>query len=369
MRTKWLTGIGVLVLLIIIVVTVCPSLLEADSVDSVGFDSGVRVFSPVNMTYYYNNLILNLSLNGAGMLGSLDPQISMNYNIDGLYNGSVPLRSNGETHVVTVALATVNLPKLPDGSHCLTIYLNGLNQRTHEPKYVSYITRIYFSTVDETALNSALSPTIAPTPYLGNSTIFEPIVSFTQWHTNSPVIQPPANRLADIPPVVEIVSPENQTIFQTSKVTLTVNVASYFWIIDSVYYQADWQEGGHKIFGVQPNYTDALNATITATFTQIPNGNHTVEISANTHDNMHTLSTVTFFVQNTIPTPTPTIVPTSTPTTNPKPASTIPEFSLIAILLPIASTLVFALFVKYRQVKKRRHCCGCLVYNKRTTKR
>ncbi|MGD0449515.1 MAG: PKD domain-containing protein [Candidatus Bathyarchaeia archaeon] len=131
--------------------------------------------------------------------------------------------------------------------------------------------------------------------------ILEPIVSFTQWHTSSPVIQPPANRSADIQPIVEIMSPRNQTTFQTSNVTLTVNVASYFWILDSVYYQADWQDGVHQIFGIQPNYEDALNATITAAFTQIPIGNHTVEIYANTHDGMHTFSTVTFLTEGYLP--------------------------------------------------------------------
>jgi hypothetical protein len=138
-------------------------------------------------------------------------------------------------------------------------------------------------------------------PFTTTQTIREPIVSFTQWHTSTSVIQTPANRLADIQPIVEIISPQNQSSFQTSNVTLTIDVASYFWIIDSVYYQADWQAGIHQIFGVQPNYDDALNASITATFTQIPLGNHTVEIYANTHDDMHALSAVTFSTEGYLP--------------------------------------------------------------------
>ncbi len=132
-------------------------------------------------------------------------------------------------------------------------------------------------------------------------TISGPIVSFTQWNTSTPAIEAPANRLADIHPIVEITSPQNQTTFQTSNVTLTIDVASYFWIIDSVYYQADWQAGIHQIFGVQPNYEDALNATITATFTQIPLGNHTVEIYANTHDDTHASSAVAFLTEGYLP--------------------------------------------------------------------
>jgi hypothetical protein len=265
--------------------------------------------------------------------------------------------------MIGLGYALISLPGLFNGPHVLTInveaYLNdyhGANPpgapfkpvAPNSSDYVaSWVHTIYF-TINANEVNSSPIPTSSIDP----TSILEPTVSFTQWHSSSPVIQPPANRLADIPPIVEIVSPENQTIFQTSKVTLIVNVASYFWIIDSVYYQADWQEGIHQIFGVKPNYVDALNATITATFPQIPNGNHTVEISANTHDKMHTLSTVTFLVQNTIPTPTPALYPTSTATTNPTPTSTVPEFSRLAILTFLASMFGVALLIKNRQVKK-----------------
>ena len=158
MKTIWLIAIVVSASLISIMATACPCTVKADSTNSIMFDSGVAIFSPLNTTYYYNNLVLNLSLYSAGIMGGLDPQISMNYSIDGVYNGSVPLRSNGELHVVTVAVATVNLPELLDGSHYLTIYLYGLNQRIYQPKYLSYINTIYFSTIS----NPALSP--IPTP-------------------------------------------------------------------------------------------------------------------------------------------------------------------------------------------------------------
>jgi hypothetical protein len=72
-------------------------------------------------------------------------------------------------------------------------------------------------------------------------------------------------------------------------------VASYFWIIDSVYCRTDWQpERIHQLFRIQPDYVDSLNATITATFPQVPKGTHTVTIYANTHDGMHTEATLTF---------------------------------------------------------------------------
>ena len=188
MKTTWLTAIVVSALLISSVATACLSPVEADSTDSIRFDSGVTVFSPQNTTYYYSSLVLNLSLYGAGIMGGLDPQISMNYNIDGAYNGSVPLKSNGEIHVVTRAIATINLPEVPDGSHHLTIYLYGLNQRTHEPKYLSYVNTIYFSTASNPALSPTptSSPTSSPSPTLTQSPASTPSVTVTS--TSTPLI-------------------------------------------------------------------------------------------------------------------------------------------------------------------------------------
>jgi hypothetical protein len=137
------------------------------------------------------------------------------------------------------------------------------------------------------------SPTPEPTT-VATTTPPEPTVSFTLWHTNSPVLQPPADQLAHVPPICEIESPENQTVLQTNNFTLNVNVASYFWIINSVYYEADWIEGIHQIFGVQPNGIDALNASITVNFSEIPDGNHTLTVYANTHDGSHSFATVIF---------------------------------------------------------------------------
>ena len=179
------------------------------------------------------------------------------------------------------------------------------------------------------------TPQYTPTPA---PTIPEPTVSFTLWYTNSPVIQPPANRTADIPPICEIVSPENQTLLQASNFTLNVNVASYFWVIDSVYYEADWIEGSHQIFGVQPNYIDALNASITVNFTEIPDGNHAVTVYANTHDGSHSFATVTFQIVSS-PSTTPT--PTSTPT--------VPEFPTWIILPLFAGVILLSIVARKRK--------------------
>jgi hypothetical protein len=163
------------------------------------------------------------------------------------------------------------------------------------------------------ALPSTASPssTLEPTP-VATATPLEPTVSFTLWHTNSSVLQTPADQLAHIAPICEIVSPENQTVLQTNNFTLNVNVASYFWVINSVYYNADWIEGIHQIFGIQPHGIEALNASITVNFSEIPDGNHTVTAYANTHDGSHSFATVIFLTETyppnlTKPEPFPTL--------------------------------------------------------------
>ena len=160
-----LTSITVFALLLSLLVMASYCHAKADSTDAVTFDSGVTVYSPVNTTYYNTNIVLNMSLYSAGVMGQLDPQISMNYSIDGLYNGSVHLVSDGQLHVATTGIGTANLPNLPEGSHTLTLYYYGLNQRSDYPKYLSYVNTLQFSTVGKApSLTPTPSPTVAPTP-------------------------------------------------------------------------------------------------------------------------------------------------------------------------------------------------------------
>jgi len=163
-RTSLAVAIILIAIVSVAVVYVYP--VNADSDQPIQFlDSGVTILSPVNMTYNGNNLVLNVTLHSAGNLGSLDPNVSMNYSIDGLYNGTVPLQSNGEIHVETTAIGTVGLPRLTDGSHVLTIYLYGLNQRSAEPWYLSYTNTVYFSTTGNPP-SPTPSPIAVPTPTL-----------------------------------------------------------------------------------------------------------------------------------------------------------------------------------------------------------
>jgi hypothetical protein len=93
---------------------------KANSDDHVYFSSGVNLFSPLNKTYSSRFLILNLTF-GAG----LGLKHSLTYNIDGKYEGAIPLvaKNPNELHVINPTSGILELPELSEGSHCLTIYV------------------------------------------------------------------------------------------------------------------------------------------------------------------------------------------------------------------------------------------------------
>jgi hypothetical protein len=139
----------------------------ADSAGSISFlDSALTIFSPLNMTYSYRNLILNVTVPIWSIMG-MPNSVSMNYSIDGTHNGQVSLRDITPPDAPPIATKVgmgagiVNLPELPDGSHYLTIYLSGLNMENYQPQFKSYIYTVFFSIDDP---NSIFSPTSSPTP-------------------------------------------------------------------------------------------------------------------------------------------------------------------------------------------------------------
>ena len=133
--------------------------VRADSNGFISFPSGITLFSPINSTYNSQHLTLNLTLYSAGSMGYIDSRISMNYSIDGKLCGYVPFTvSNPGVHVITNGVGLVSLPELSEGSHSLTLYLEGFNQKYPEPRFLSYVDTVYFS-IDLTAPNvSILSP-------------------------------------------------------------------------------------------------------------------------------------------------------------------------------------------------------------------
>ena len=93
------------------------NVVKADSNDFMSYPGGVTIYSPVNTTYNSNFLTLNVSL-GEGV------RCSLNYSIDGNYGGPIPLTFGNTTGFQLISLASglVQLPKLSEGSHRLTIY-------------------------------------------------------------------------------------------------------------------------------------------------------------------------------------------------------------------------------------------------------
>ena len=163
----------------------CTHLVRADSVDFISFPSGVTLFSPINRTYNSAHLNLNLTLYSVGSMGYIDSRISMNYSIDGKYYGPVPLVvSNPGVHVITNGAGLVGLPELPEGSHSLTLYLEGFNQKYYEPRFLSYVNTVYFA-IDLAPPNmSILSPentTYTTTSIPLNFTINEQTSNITYW--------------------------------------------------------------------------------------------------------------------------------------------------------------------------------------------
>ncbi len=132
---------------------------------------------------------------------------------------------------------------------------------------------------------------------------------------------------------------------QTNNFTVNVNVASYFWVIDSVYYNTDWIAGIHEIFGIQPSGTDAFNASITVNFSEVPDGNHTLMVYANTHDGSHSFATVIFSTEMHSP---------NLSKTEPFPILIVLEISaLVVVAVTSIGLLVFRIYRKKRNRKKK----------------
>jgi hypothetical protein len=119
--------------------------VKAESDDSIRF-SVFTLFSPLNRTYSSNYLTINLTF-GA----SIGIKYSLNYEVDGKYQGSIPYLINNptETHVVYKATGFVKLPELPEGSHKFTVYMTA---EGYQAKNLDYTGTVYF-TINSAPLN------------------------------------------------------------------------------------------------------------------------------------------------------------------------------------------------------------------------
>jgi len=222
-----------------------PILAKAQTADFLSFSSGMIVYSPLNMTYDSRYLFLNLTLYSAGQMGNIDPYISMNYSIDGEFNGSVPLAvSNPGLHVVTNAAAFMSLPKLSEGSHILTLYLLGHNQKSLDPKYLSYVDTVYFSV-------SAGASDVPPPGWV------------------APDVTPQDQQPQDLtPPRISVLSPTRNESFETSNIT-SLQISLNFTVNE---------EASHLSFSLD----EQSNATIAGnySFRGLPAGLHNVTVYA-----------------------------------------------------------------------------------------
>jgi hypothetical protein len=119
MNKETATAIMLSCTLLISMIGITFNSVKADSNDPIVFSGGVTLYSPVNTTYHINSLTLNLTCGcGAGL------HLFLNYDIDGKYQGPITLTFNLTPgfHIIGLGSGLVQLPELPAGSHCLTIY-------------------------------------------------------------------------------------------------------------------------------------------------------------------------------------------------------------------------------------------------------
>ena len=160
-------------------------MVKADSNGAMLFAGGVTVYSPVNATYDSNFLTLNLTCGcGAGL------QFSLNYTIDGAYEGAIPLTCSGSPgfQMIVTETGTAQLPELSAGSHCLTIHERAALNDYHganppdapfkptspgSADYVaSWVDSIYFSIDSSAAVQtSTLQPAASSPPTITNLSI------------------------------------------------------------------------------------------------------------------------------------------------------------------------------------------------------
>jgi hypothetical protein len=86
---------------LIIFIGVSFHCVKADSNNPIVFSGGVTIYSPVNTTYHTSLLTLNLTCScGAGL------HISLNYDIDGKYQGPITLEFNLTSGFHMIGLGT-----------------------------------------------------------------------------------------------------------------------------------------------------------------------------------------------------------------------------------------------------------------------
>ncbi len=116
---------------------------------SIMYGSGVTLYSPLNKTYNTDTPLLNLTFGkGTGL------QCTLSYSIDDQNYNEIPLTvlPVQDQHIITQTAASLWLPKLEDGSHCIVINVNASEGNYQH----SWTHTIYFS-VDTSTKTASLA--------------------------------------------------------------------------------------------------------------------------------------------------------------------------------------------------------------------
>ena len=177
-----------------------------DPATGIVYSSGVHLYSPLNTTYTTNTLTLNLTY----LIGI---QSRLNFTLDGIYDGEIPLRvaNASDVHIIMTEMAgTAALPRLEDGSHCLTINVEadlndyyGANPpgapfyptNSERTNWQAAWTHTIYFTVDTNAAAHMSNPSTAtPTPPPQTTVVAN----------STPIILPPAAEPQQTPPTTVI---------------------------------------------------------------------------------------------------------------------------------------------------------------------
>ena len=141
------------VLIIASLVMVPAAKVNADSNEPLVFSSGLTLYSPVNATYGYSVLECN-----GTFVGPSEYEVSLNYSIDGNYQGYLPwaLNQNSSSLSSYTLDWSFQLPHLANGPHQLSI---GIEKQL----YNSNATLISQSTLVNTVYLT-ISPSFQPIP-------------------------------------------------------------------------------------------------------------------------------------------------------------------------------------------------------------
>jgi hypothetical protein len=117
-------------------------------------------------------------------------------------------------------------------------------------------------------------------------TTSEPKVSYDTWGADS--IWSPWVRggMGQENLTMVILSPLSNEVLSNNTAILKINIGTQTWPINSVYYEADWQEGMHRIYSLNNQTSTKMlyRLSITANFAEIPDGRHRITVYANIHD-------------------------------------------------------------------------------------